>query len=348
MTEGTGVELTQRQAEVLRRVVEEYVAGGRPVGSKMLVARAGMTVSPSTVRNELAELERLGLLTHPHTSAGRIPTEAGYRYYAAAVLDRLEPQPSPFPLDLAAARSELEAVLQETTETLSQATRLLALVSAPPLQTATVRHVEVLVLQPEVLMVVVITSTGWVSKRVFALAEPMDSGLAAWAGEYLNERLTGLELGSALLRRRFEDAGLSRRELEILELLRPAFTDLVGNLEQRLFVGGAASLLGDVRADELEACQRLLETLEKRAAILELLGEMLGSKRPYVRVGGELENPALRDVSLVGASYGLTHRSLGAVSLLGPLRMDYEKAIRSVRAAAHELSHVVEAVYEDN
>jgi heat-inducible transcriptional repressor len=348
MTEGTGVELTQRQAEVLRRVVEEYVAGGRPVGSKMLVARAGMTVSPSTVRNELAELERLGLLTHPHTSAGRIPTEAGYRYYAAAVLDRLEPQPSPFPLDLAAARSELEAVLQETTETLSQATRLLALVSAPPLQTATVRHVEVLVLQPEVLMVVVITSTGGVSKRVFALAEPMDSGLAAWAGEYLNERLTGLELGSALLRRRFEDAGLSRRELEILELLRPAFTDLVGNLEQRLFVGGAASLLGDVRADELEACQRLLETLEKRAAILELLGEMLGSKRPYVRVGGELENPALRDVSLVGASYGLTHRSLGAVSLLGPLRMDYEKAIRSVRAAAHELSHVVEAVYEDN
>jgi heat-inducible transcriptional repressor len=348
MTEGTGVELTQRQAEILRRVVEEYVAGGQPVGSKMLVARAGMTVSPSTVRNELAELERLGLLTHPHTSAGRIPTEAGYRYYAAAVLDRLEPQPSPFPLDLAAARSELEAVLQETTETLSQATRLLALVSAPPLQTATVRHVEVLVLQPEVLMVVVITSTGGVSKRVFALSEPIDAGLAAWAGEYLNERLTGLELGSALLRRRFEDAGLSRRELEILELLRPAFTDLVGDLEQRLFVGGAASLLGDVRADELEACQRLLETLEKRAAILELLGEMLGSKRPYVRVGGELENPALRDVSLVGASYGLTHRSLGAVSLVGPLRMDYEKAIRSVRAAAHELSHVVEAVYEDN
>ena len=348
MNENVDVELTERQREILRRVVEEYVQSGQPVGSKNLVLRSGMTVSPSTVRGELAELERFGLLTHPHTSAGRTPTEAGYRYYAASVLERLEPRPSPFPLDLAAARSELEAALQETTETLSQATRLLALVSAPALQTATVRHVEVLVLQPQVLMLVVITSTGGVSKRVFALAEPMDTGLALWAGEYLNERVTGLELGSASFSRRFEDAGLSRRELDFLELLRPAFTELVEGPEQRLFVGGAASLLGEVRADELEACQRLLETLEKRAAILELLGETLSSRSPYVRVGGELENPALREVSLVGASYGLAHRSLGAVSLLGPLRMDYEKAIRSVRAAAHELSHFVETVYEDN
>jgi heat-inducible transcriptional repressor len=348
MTEAANTELTERQREILRRVVEEYVEKGQPVGSKNLVARAGMTVSPSTVRGDLAELERRGLLTHPHTSAGRVPTETGYRIYADALLERLEPRPSPFPLDLAATRSELEAALQETTETLSQATRLLALVSAPALETATVRHVEVLALQPQVLMVVVITSTGGVSKRVFALAEPVDTGLALWAGEYLNERLTGLELGSAALRRRFEDPSLARSELEILELLRPAFTELAGGLEQQLFVGGAASLLGEVRADELEACQRLLETLEKRAAILELLGETLGSRRPYVRVGGELDNPALLEVSLVGASYGLANRTLGAVSLLGPLRMDYEKAIRSVRAAAHELSRFVESVYEDD
>ena len=348
MVEPGNTELTERQREILRRVVEEYVESGQPVGSKNLVTRAEMTVSPSTVRAELAELERLGLLTHPHTSAGRVPTEAGYRFYADSLLERLESRPSPFPLDLAAARSELEAALQETTETLSQATRLLALVSAPPLQTATVRHVEVLVLQPQVLMVVVITSTGGVSKRVFALAEPVDTGLALWAGEYLNDQLAGLELGSTLLRRRFEDPGLSPRELEFLELLRPAFTELVGEQDQRLFVGGAASLLGEVRADELEACQRLLEALEKRAAILEMLGETLGSRRPFVRVGGELENPALREVSLVGASYGLSTRTLGAVSLVGPLRMDYEKAIRSVRAAAHELSRFVESVYEDN
>ena len=348
MVEAANNELTERQREVLRRVVEEYVESGQPVGSKNLVTRAGMTVSPSTVRAELAELERLGLLTHPHTSAGRVPTEAGYRFYADSLLERLGPRPSPFPLDLAVARRELESALQETTETLSQATRLLALVSAPPLQTATVRHVEVLVLQPQVLMVVLITSTGGVSKRVLALSEPVDTGLTLWAGEYLNDQLAGLELGSTALRRRLEDPGLSPREREFLELLRPAFTGLVGDPDQRLFVGGAASLLSEVKADELEACQRLLEALEKRAAILEMLGETLGSRRPFVRVGEELENPALREVSLVGASYGLSTRTLGAVSLVGPLRMDYEKAIRSVRAAAHELSRFVESVYEDN
>src|SRR5262252_448290 len=122
-------DLTQRQRQILIQVVEEYVATGQPVGSKHLVERTGMRVSSATVRSELAELERFGLLTHPHTSAGRVPTDRGYRFYADFLLERLEPRPSPFPLALAAARSELEAALQETTETLSQATRLLALVS---------------------------------------------------------------------------------------------------------------------------------------------------------------------------------------------------------------------------
>src|ERR687896_807635 len=162
------IQLTQRQRDILRRVVEQHVASGQPVGSKALVEESGLDVSPSTVRNEFAELERLGLLTHPHTSAGRVPTEAGYRFYADVVLGQLEPRPSPFPLDLAVARSEVEGALQATTETLSQVTRLLALVSAPPLQTTTVRHVEVLALQPQVVMVVVITSTGGVARRIVA------------------------------------------------------------------------------------------------------------------------------------------------------------------------------------
>src|SRR5687768_7201720 len=237
--------LSARQRDVLRRVVEHYVASGEPVGSKALVERGGMAVSPSTVRSVFAELERLGLLTHPHTSAGRVPTEAGYRFYAEELLDELEPRPSPFPLDLAVARSEVEAALQATSETLSQVTRLLALVSAPPLQTTTVRHVEVLVLQPQVVMVVVITSTGGVSKRVFALGDPVDPGLATWAREYLNERLAGLQLGSAVLQRQFAEPGLSPREVEFLELIRPAFTDLLGEQEQRLYIGGAATLLGE-------------------------------------------------------------------------------------------------------
>ena len=340
-------QLSQRQREILRLVVEEHVATGEPVGSKNLVVRGAMEVSPSTVRNELASLETLGLLTHPHTSAGRVPTERGYRLYAGGLLERLDARPRAFPLDLTSVRSEVDSALQATTEMLSQVTRLLALVSAPPLETTTVRHVEVLLLQPDVVMVVVITSTGGVTKRVFAFERPVDPGLAQWAVEYLNDRVAGLTLGSVVLRKRLDDDRLASQEREFLHALRPAFTDAADD-ERRLYVGGAAGLLDDVRTEELGAYRRLLEVLEKRAALLELLRGSLDPRRPFVRVGDELELPALSNVALVGAAYGLVHRTLGTVSLLGPVRMDYEKAIQSVHSAAAALSRFVEEVYEDN
>ena len=339
-------EISDRKRDILRRVVEEYVATGEPVGSKTLVERSGLGVSPSTVRNELAELEALGLLTHPHTSAGRIPTDSGYRFYAEALLERQEPRPARFPLDLTSMRSEVDAALQSTTEMLSQVTRLLALVSAPGLETATVRHVEVLLLQPSVVMVVTITSSGGVAKKLVTFDAPVDQGLASWANEYLNERLVGVGLGTHQLRRRIEDVSLSPRELAFLDALRPAFLDLATPTAQSLYVGGAASLLDDVRGDELEACRGLLSVLEQRAAMLELMSETLDVRRAYVRVG--LDHPGLHDVALVGATYGLPTRTLGSIGLLGPVRMDYDKAVRTVRAAAVELSRLVEATYEED
>jgi heat-inducible transcriptional repressor len=341
------VELTPRQREILARVVQEYIATGQPVGSRHLVQAAGLTVSSSTVRNELAELEARGMLTHPHTSAGRVPTERGYRFYAGEALARQDPRPGRFPLELSALRREVDAALQATTEMLSSVTRLLALVSAPPLKTTTVRHVEVLLLQPRTVMVVVITSTGGVAKRAFAFEEPVDPGLAQWAREFLNERLAGVRLGTAQVRRQLDDPSLSSAERGFIASVTPAFTDAI-EVEQRLFVGGAAGLLHDVPDEELGLYRRVLTTLEKRAALLEILGDALDSRRPFVRVGGDLAHPDLQHAALVGASYGLTNQVLGAVSLLGPVRMDYEKAIKSVRGAAFELSRFVEELYEDN
>ncbi|HJQ74010.1 MAG TPA: heat-inducible transcriptional repressor HrcA [Gaiellaceae bacterium] len=340
------LQLSERQRAVLRRVVEEFVGTGQPVGSKTLVARSDLRVSPSTVRAELAELENLGLLTHPHTSAGRVPTERGYRYYADELLGRLEPRPAAFPLDLTSTNNEVESALQATTEMLSQVTRLLALVSAPPLEATHVRHVEVLLMQPQLVMVVVITSAGGVSKRLFHFDEPVDAGLAQWASDYLNEAVAGLQLGTGLLQRRFEDIGLSQAERAFLAVLRPAFTELVA-AEQRVYVGGAADLLGDVRAEELGAYRSLFELVEHRADLLEVLGQPSASQRPYVRLGHELAHPGLAEIALVGACYGLVHRALGAVSLVGPVRMDYEKALGAVRSAALELSRFVESIYDE-
>src|SRR3954464_15806631 len=279
------IELTSRQGAILRGVVEEHVATREPVGSRTLLDRLGLDVSPSTVRSELAALERLGLLTPPPTSAGRLPTERGYRYFADRLLERLDPQPGGFPLDLTTARSEVDSALQATTEMLSQLTRLLALVSAPPLGTATVRHVEVLLLQPQVVMVVVITSTGSVTKRVFRFGEPVDPGLVNWATQDLNARVAGLELGSNRLRRRLDEPALDPRESAFVATLRPLFEEALAAEEQSLYVGGTAGLLEDLHGRELESYQRLLELLEKRAALLGVLSQALDSRRPFVRVG---------------------------------------------------------------
>ena len=275
------LQLTVRQGEILRRVVEEFVATGAPVGSKTLVERADLRVSPSTVRAELSELEALGLLKHPHTSAGRVPTEAGYRYFADELLGHLEPQPAAFPLDLTTTSTEVESALQATTEMLSQVTRLLALVSAPPLEVAHIRHVEVLLLQPQLVMVVVITSAGGVSKRLFHFEEPVDQGLALWAGDYLSEAVSGMQLGTGLLARRFDDPGLSAGEHAFLDAVRPAFTELV-SAEQRLYVGGAADLLGEVRAEELDAYRSLFELVERRDDMLDVIGRPSADRKSVV------------------------------------------------------------------
>jgi heat-inducible transcriptional repressor len=341
------VPLSERQRDILRRVVEEYVATGQPVGSRTLVEHGALPLSPSTVRAELAELERLGLLMHPHTSAGRIPTEAGYRVYVDRLLAQQDARPAEFPLELGPARAEIEEALQATTEVLSQVTRLFALISAPPLEAATVKHVEVLGLQPNVVMVVVITSAGGVSKQRYVFAEPVDPGVVMWAADYLTERLGGAKLGPRLLRRVFDEPSLSLRERTFLAAIRPTF-EAAAEEDRRLFVGGAAGLLDDLRSEEIGAYRSLIDALEKRAALLDVLAQSLDPRRPFARVGDELEQSGLRELALVGATYGLAHQTLGAVSLLGPLRMDYEKALRSVRSAAHELSRFVEEVYAED
>ncbi len=314
------MQLSPRKREILRRVVEEYVATGQPVGSKGLVERGELRVSSSTVRGELAELESLGLLTHPHTSAGRLPTESGYRLYAEELVESLDGRPASLGVDL---------------------------VSAPSLETATIRHVEVLALQPTSVMVVVITSTGGVTKRVFRLDEPVDPGLVAWAAEYLTDRIVGVRLGASAVRRRLEAAELSARERSFLALIGSALLEVGAEEGPEVFVGGATGLFEEARREELEATLRLLELLERRAAVLELVSEALEPRRPVVHVGPELGGGQHHDVSLVGATYGIRTKALGAVGLIGPVRMDYEKAIRSVRAAAFELSRFVEDVYDE-
>jgi heat-inducible transcriptional repressor len=341
------VEITTRQAEVLRRVVENHVAHGQPVGSKWLAEQAALPWGPSTIRAELARLEELGLLQHPHTSAGRVPTDQGYRYY---VDELLEKGTLPVPrqsFHLSDMRREVDEALRATTEQLSQVTNMLAIVSAPPIATTTIRHVEVLLLQPQVAMVVVITSTGGVTKRVISYERPVDPGLVEWAAEYLNESLGGMAVGARMIPAKLSREELSPSERAFLATLSPAFTELEETAEDTLYVEGAARLLSEDRVQELSQIDDLMQLLERRVALLSLLREALNEPSVYLRIGHENRAPALHSLSIVAANYGLASRNLGAVSVVGPVRMDYAKAIGSVRQAAAELSRFVGRLYDE-
>jgi heat-inducible transcriptional repressor len=348
--------LTERQRTILNAVTERYISTGLPVSSKELAGSAGLFVSSSTVRNEFAILEEKGYLTHPHTSAGRVPTDQGYREFVDHLMSipssRTVSRPGPRPVvpatvhpeDLA---GEIDTALRQVTDVMSRATNLLALALAPRMSGARLCHVELLRLHPNQLMYVFIVSTGGVMKGVVDWPHPVDPGLVDWARIYLNETLNDQTLTGRLIRRALDNPELSPREAGFLRALAPAFERLVDEqYQEELFVGGTSRLLTGPDLKDVSSLRDLLALLEERFLLLRVLRASLGTGSVVVRIGSEHEDTALQPFSMVAASYGLPQRRLGTVSLVGPTRMDYETAIATVRESAQSLSDLVGERYE--
>lgn len=340
--------LSERQELILRVVVDAHRASARPVPSKEVAERPEVEWGSSTVRSELALLEAEGYLTHPHTSAGRVPTDAGYRRYVDLLLssDAL-PAQARVELELSRLRREVDEAMRETTAALARVTDLVAMATAPPLATATIHRVEVLQLQPNKVVVIAIASTGDVARRVFDFDRPVDRGLVEWASSYLNERLTGLSIGARMTANRLGDPELDPVESAFVSTLGAAFTEFERGAGGDLYVDGTSRLLSAEHRADLPRAGELMTALEQRADVLQMLRSALEERSVFLWIGAENPRPELRSVSVIGANYGLGHRNLGAVGVVGPLRMDYATAIASVRVAARELSHYFETVYDD-
>ncbi|HET9163658.1 MAG TPA: heat-inducible transcriptional repressor HrcA [Solirubrobacterales bacterium] len=338
--------LSERQELILRLVVDAYLASGKPVASKAIAESREVEWGPSTVRAELAGLEAAGYLSHPHTSAGRVPTEVGYRYYVDRLIESGSPKADAgVELELSRLRREIDAAMRETTAALAQVNDLMALATAPAPATATIHRVEVLRLQPNEVMAIAIASTGAIAKRVFEFDRPVDPGLVEWASSYLNESLTGMGVGARMIANRLADPELGPVEAGFVATLGPAFTELEQETGESLYMEGASRLLSEGHRGDLPGADRLMTALERRAGVLGMLRSALDERSVFLWIGGENPQPELRSVSVVGANYGLAHRNLGAVGVVGPLRMDYATAIASVRGAARELSRYCESVY---
>jgi heat-inducible transcriptional repressor len=332
----------ERRLAVLRAIVEDYVATEEPVGSKALVERHQLNVSPATVRNDMAALEDEGYLMQPHTSAGRVPTDKGYRMF----VDRLT---TVKPMSGAERRAisaflegavDLDDVVQRSVRLLSQLTRQVAVVQYPILSRSTVRHVELVSLAPERLLVVLILSTGRVEQRVVELDVPLDDDALADLRTRVNLAATGELIATAVSDlRALADTAAGTPVASVATVLAEAMSD--HRSDERVAVGGAANLAR--YGDSFDSAVRpLLEALEEHVVLLKLMGEATSGGLVTVRIGAEGPYQELSSTSVVATGYGPGDDALATLGIVGPTRMDYPGTIAAVRAVARYVSRILD------
>jgi heat-inducible transcriptional repressor len=326
------VALDERKLDVLRAIVEDYVATQEPVGSKALVERHALGVSPATVRNDMAVLEDEGYIRQPHTSAGRVPTDRGYRLF----VDRLSRVKPLSPAERRAIERfligavDLEDVVHRSVRLLAQLTRQVAVVQYPSLARSAVRHLELVPVSTTRLLLVMITDTGRVEQRIVELPQPRPFDDVTELRRVLNAKLAGAKLSDTPplvqeLVDQLEDPAMSALAVVLLETL-------VERQEERIALAGTANL-ARFNLDLAGSLRPILEALEEEVVLLKLFDEVqTGSAR--VRIGDENEVADLRTTSVVSTGYGPGSTVVGGLGVLGPTRMDYPSTIATVRAVA--------------
>lgn len=331
----------ERRIAVLRAIVEDYVATEEPVGSKALVERHGLNVSPATVRNDMAALEDEGYLAQPHTSAGRVPTDKGYRLFVDR-LTNLKPMSSAEKRAISTfldGAVDLDDVVSRSVRLLSQLTRQVAVVQYPTLSRSTVRHIELVALAPDRLLVVLILSTGRVEQRLLELDAPVDDTALADLRSLVNGVATGELISEAIVALGTLAAARPGPAAEVAESLVEAMSD--HRSHERLVVGGAANLAR--YGDSFDSAVRpLLEALEEHVVLLRLLGEASQSGMVTVRIGAEGPVEELSSTSVVTTGYGPHDNALATLGIVGPTRMDYPGTMAAVRAVARYLSRILD------
>jgi heat-inducible transcriptional repressor len=333
--------LDDRKLAVLRAIVEDYVSTNEPVGSKNLVDRHSLDVSPATIRNDMAVLEEQGFIVQPHTSAGRVPTDKGYRLF----VDRLT---GVKPFSSAERRAietflagayDLDDVVMRTVRLLAQLTRQVAVVQYPSLTRSSVRHIELVPLAPQRLLLVLITDTGRVEQRSVELPGPVGDDSITHLRAVLNAYLDGrrlAEVTSAVtdLPERINPADRSVAAAVLSVILET----LVERHEERVVVAGAANL---APADFARGLHEVLEALEEQVVLMRLLGESGDQASVTVRIGAENQVEGLESTSLVASGYGSGEQALARLGVLGPTRMDYPTAMGAVRAVARYVGQIL-------
>ena len=322
-----------RQLDILRAIVEEYVATEEPVGSKAISQRHGLGISPATIRNEMSVLEDAGFITQPHTSAGRIPTDKGYRLFVDKIatvkpLSKAERRAIETFLEGA---NDLDDIVMRTVRLLAQVTKQVAVVQYPSLTKSRVRHIELVLLTPTRLMMVLITNTGRVEQRVLELPYELNEQLLSDLRQRLNGAVTGKSMSDVAPQLEGILAAFGRNERTSTALIISNLIEMaIEKPEEKVVVAGTANLArGTGESSDIHG---ILEALEEQVVLLRLLSDAGETMR--VRIGEEQDESGLKRTSLVTMSYGIEGNPLGGLGIIGPTRMDYSSSMSAVNAVA--------------
>ena len=330
-----------RRLEILRAIVDEYVATQEPVGSKAIADKSQLGVSPATIRNEMAVLEEEGLITHPHTSAGRIPTDLGYRVF----VDKLA---TVKPLSSAERRAietflegalDLDDVVMRTVRLLADVTKQVAVVQYPSMIKSRVRHVELVSLTTSRIMMILITDSGRVEQRVIELSEDAPEAFISALRTKLNNAVAGQRLPEVADRiTGIMESYTARERKDVAVVVSTLIEMAMERPEEKVVLAGTANL-ARFKEDFSTTIHPVLEALEEQVVLLRLLGD--ANDTVQVRIGNEQKENNLRSTSLVTVGYGHENSPLGALGVLGPTRMDYAGSMSAVSAVARYVGRYI-------
>ncbi|XEC96793.1 heat-inducible transcriptional repressor HrcA [Paenibacillus tarimensis] len=340
--------LTERQRMILNAIIDDYIRSAEPVGSRSISKRSGIGYSPATIRNEMADLEELGFLEQPHTSAGRVPSTKGYRYYVDHLVklgEMNEQELNQIRIHLADKMNQMEQVIQHAAMILSSLSNYTSIVLGPEMLSHKLKHFQLVPLNEDTAVAIIVTNTGHVENRTFTIPNGMSMSEMEKVTRILNAKLAGVPM-ARLRSRLYTEAGqeMGRYVSHCEQLLESLDKALESDNDHRVFVSGTTNMLTQPEFKDVDKVKTLLDLFDETPTLMKLVSSLPDGI--HVRIGSENDHQAINNCSLITATYSLDGKPLGTIGILGPTRMEYGKVITLLDVLSKDMTLLLAKWYK--
>lgn len=339
------MELSERKKAILQAIIEDYIQTAEPVGSRNIAKNHDLGLSAATIRNEMADLEEMGYLDKPHTSAGRIPSEMGYRFYVDSLMHRYSltmEEISSLQSSMDRKYSQLENVVSEISDIISKATSYPAIVELPTAQKSRLRSVKMMLIEQGSVLIVVVTDAGVVRNRHMKVSADIDYEIIDSISEFLSGQLTGLSADDFTPARLMLIYEAMTQYGDFLKTVVEFVLECLGNTQSRVYIGGASNILNNPEFENIERAREFFSFIDHKENVSQMLNlSETAESNISIKIGSENAVPEMRDTSLVVASYNVGGKLRGKIGIIGPKRMNYARVISSLELINANLTEIL-------